>query len=40
MNHIGIASLRSRLFQLHQARHQFVVRVTQGFEEQQIKERD
>ena len=34
------SSLRSRLFQLHQARHEFVVRVTKRFEEQQIKERD
>jgi hypothetical protein len=33
-------SLRPRLFELQQARHEFVVRVTKRFEEQQIKERD
>ena len=34
------ALLRPLLLDLHQARHEFVVRVTKRFEEQQIKERD
>jgi hypothetical protein len=37
---LSLLSPRPRFFQLQQARHEFVVRVTKRFEEQQIKERD